>query len=156
MEQHVEIADSLDVPGLKFYMSISTNQSDVGLVGECVNKVVSKYLNDDEAAGYELCVVEVLNNVIEHGVTAGSASILVVELELFDDRIEVQIQDDGSSIPIRAFQQATAFDFDPKDTDKLPEGGMGLFIVTSFMNDVTYETDEYGQNRLRMTRHLNK
>jgi len=152
MAQHAESIETSNEPILRFSMTIGADHTAVGLLGSCVNRIVSSYLDETESSGYELCVVEALNNVIEHG-AAGSGELSIdVELEIFDNRICARIRDAGSKIPNMAFRNALAFDFDPSDTEKLPEGGMGLFLITSFMHDVTYEWDEDNRNCLYMAR----
>jgi len=152
MAQQAENIEAPNEPTLRFSMTIGADHTAVGLLGNCVNRIVSSYLDDAESSGYELCVVEALNNVIEHGTVESETLSIDVELDVFDNRICTRIRDDGSKIPNMAFRKALSFDFDPGDTEKLPEGGMGLFLITSFMHDVAYEWDEGGRNCLYMTR----
>ena len=45
------------------------------------------------------------------------------------------------------------FEFDPTDVANLPEGGMGLHLIHSVMDEVRYHS-EGGRNALTMRRRL--
>ena len=67
-----------------------------------------------------------------------------IEIEPLADRITILMTDTGSS-----------FDFtnlpDP-DLDELPEGGLGVFIIKSFMDEVSYRAGH--PNVLRISKRL--
>ncbi len=74
---------------------------------------------------------EAFNNIAIHSYAGRPAGDVVVEISWTRDEIVMQISDDGRS-------------FDPElvelpDLDALPEGGMGLFIIRSFMDEVEYQ-----------------
>lgn len=85
---------------------------------------------------------EAFNNVVLHSYAGRPAGEVVVEINWTRNEIVMQITDDGLS-------------FDPKqvelpDLDALPEGGMGLFIIRSFMDEVDYQAGP--PNVLRMVK----
>jgi serine/threonine-protein kinase RsbW len=65
----------------------------------------------------------------------------------------VRIFDWGRPIPGDALANAglSRFDFDPTDLLEIPEGGMGLSLIASVMDEVTYRSDD-GQNVLTLLR----
>lgn len=76
-------------------------------------------------------VGEAFNNIAIHSYAGRPPGEVVVEISWTRDEIVMQISDDGQS-------------FDPEqvelpDLDALPEGGMGLFIIRSFMDEVDYQ-----------------
>jgi serine/threonine-protein kinase RsbW len=83
---------------------------------------------------------EALNNVILHGYgpTIGE---LEIEIEPRQDRLTIRLRDYGKT-------------FDPRlapDPDlSLPESGMGVFIMRSFMDDISYAGG--APNTLSMTK----
>ena len=86
---------------------------------------------------------EALNNVVLHGRGAGVGD-LEIAIELCDDRLVIRLMDYGES-------------FDPTgvpapDLDSLPEAGLGVFIMRSFMDDITYVGGT--PNTLSMTKFL--
>jgi serine/threonine-protein kinase RsbW len=74
---------------------------------------------------------EAFNNIAIHGYAGRPPGDVVIEISWTRDEIVMQISDDGHT-------------FDPEqvelpDLDALPEGGMGLFIIRSFMDEVDYQ-----------------
>lgn len=70
-----------------------------------------------------------------------------------DVEIEVEVQ--SSAIVIRLLDYGRSFDLDSvplPDLDALPESGLGLYIIRSFMDDVTYTSGS--PNVLSMTKRL--
>ena len=73
---------------------------------------------------------EAFNNIAIHSYAGRPPGDVIVEITWTRDEIVMQITDSGAS-------------FDPEevelpDLDALPEGGMGLFIIRSFMDEVDY------------------
>lgn len=75
---------------------------------------------------------EAFNNVAIHGYGSGNqAGEVVLEIEATADAIVIRLKDYGTG-------------FDPSvvpapDLGQLPESGMGMFIISSFMDSVVYE-----------------
>ncbi|HEU4533898.1 MAG TPA: ATP-binding protein [Polyangiaceae bacterium] len=74
---------------------------------------------------------EALNNIFIHGYRDLPPGEVVVEIEFEPKRLVLRILDDG-----RSFDPTL---IPPPDLDGLPESGMGLFIIRSFMDVVSYE-----------------
>jgi len=74
-------------------------------------------------------VGEAFNNIAIHGYSAGPGDV-DIEIEFENEQILIRMMDTGLS-------------FDPSTVpepalEELPESGMGLFIMNSFMDEVTY------------------
>jgi serine/threonine-protein kinase RsbW len=60
-----------------------------------------------------------------------------------DGRVTIEIEPKGELLEIRIIDSGTSFDLSAVPTphlDELPESGMGLFIIRSFMDDVAYRS----------------
>lgn len=73
---------------------------------------------------------EAFNNIAIHGYRSGPPGDVDIEIEADDGGITIRLLDSGAS-------------FDPTavavpDMTALPESGMGLFIINSFMDEVDY------------------
>jgi len=73
--------------------------------------------------------------------------------------LEVDLDVDGSTLAIEIRDEGEPFNYNEvaaPDLDELPESGLGIFIMRSFMSEVLYEPREggRGKNRLRMIRDL--
>ena len=87
---------------------------------------------------------EAFNNLALH---SGHASEVRIGVEVGERELAIEMRDHGE-----------AFDYDdvpPPDLDELPESGLGIFIMRSFMSAVDYRPGQGGEeNVLRMVRHL--
>lgn len=95
--------------------------------------------------------VEAFNNAVIHGYADRAAGPIDVELAVADDKLSLTVSDEGRG-------------FSPEDVppppleggvESLPEGGMGLFIMRSFMDRVDFR-QEKGHNVLIMEKALSK
>lgn len=73
---------------------------------------------------------EAFNNIAIHGYRGGPPGDVDIEIESDKDGIVIRLMDTGGS-----FDPAS---IDNPPIDDLPESGMGLFIIKSFMDEVDY------------------
>lgn len=134
-------------------MTINSRLEEVSLVGSAVHGICANLsLSGTEASQMEACVVEVVNNAIKHSYHLQPGHEVDITISLYPDRIEFSICNTGE--PMKSWEK-TSIDFDPQDVCALPEGGMGLYIIKSIMDEVTYEYLD-GVNNFSMSKHLNK
>ena len=135
----------LRVPGSLRYRDLAVR------VVAAACKLVGKEDDDpaQRAHQFDAAVVsafgEAFNNVAMHSYQARTGD-LDVEIEVEPDRITIRLIDFGVT-------------FDPMkipepDLDSLPESGMGIYIMRSFMDDVQYQSGS--PNVLSMTKYLNE
>ena len=89
---------------------------------------------------------EVFNNIAIHGYRnrPGSGEI-DIEIEPQVDRMTIRVLDRGSSFDLTGAE--------PPDLDTLPESGLGIYIVRSFMDEVMYQPGS--PNVTVLTKYLN-
>ena len=88
---------------------------------------------------------EAFNNAAIHSYSAASKP----------GDVEIEVDTGPTYITIRLLDFGSSFDPDAvpsPDLDTLPESGLGLFIIRSFMDEVTYAPGS--PNVLSMTKHL--
>lgn len=113
---------------------VGTNDTDTGpfrLNADWDNQVVSAF-------------GEAFNNAAIHSYRDGAPG-----------DVEVEVETGPTYITIRLIDFGTSFDMDDvpaPDLDALPESGLGLFIIRSFMDEVKYQAGS--PNVLSMTKHL--
>ncbi len=112
-------------------------------------------LSSDAAGEVELCVVEMVNNSIEHGYRLDASGWVEVRLESDGSRLHIEVCDGGRAMPPETLAQAVMPPVDPDDLPSLPEGGMGLSIVKELMDDVRYESTAL-RNVLTMERRIDR
>jgi serine/threonine-protein kinase RsbW len=79
-------------------------------------------------------VGEAFNNIAIHGYKGREPGMVEIELGVSADELSVELRDYGSSYDPSAAQ--------PPDLDALPESGLGVFIMKSFMDRVEYTPGE--------------
>jgi serine/threonine-protein kinase RsbW len=89
-------------------------------------------LSADFAAGAELVLAEVLNNVAEHAY-AGTAGEIEVSLERTASGIAVRVADRGQPMPDNRLPEGLA-----PDPRNLPEGGFGWHLIRTLTRDLSY------------------
>jgi serine/threonine-protein kinase RsbW len=87
-------------------------------------------------------VGEAFNNIAIHSYEGMAPGFVEIAIEWTNDALVIQITDTGHSFDPSAIE--------PPDLDQLPECGMGLFIMSSFMDRVDYRPGP--PNVLQMTR----
>ncbi len=73
---------------------------------------------------------EAFNNVVEHSYRDRSDGLLDVEAEISETRVKLTLTDSG--LPADLTEVALP------DLATLPEGGMGLYMMHSFVDEVVY------------------
>lgn len=135
----------------RLMLRIDSQLSDTVLVAMAVRGVCAMTsLTAEDINRLELCVVEAVNNAIEHAYGGKSGSPVDVELTLTaTSSLQIAVIDRGSAMawPPASGLQTT------EDLDVWLTCGRGLSIVDRLMDDVRYETAS-GRNRLVMIRQL--
>jgi serine/threonine-protein kinase RsbW len=75
-------------------------------------------------------VGEAYNNIVLHGYAGRKTGSVKMQIENCSEWTRVVLMDSGTS-----FDPAQAV---PPDLDALPESGLGVFIIRSFVDEVTY------------------
>lgn len=108
-----------------------------------------------EVSRLEICLVEILNNIIEHAYSYQTGHTVEVIVTLTPLVMGITISDWGFSIPAKeqaALQGITEGVDMPSDYQV---NGRGLFIVKHLMDSVGYSS-EAGKNSLFMTMNIGK
>lgn len=140
-----------DVPPRAVTLRADSRLENVELLARAVRGLVAAAgLEGRECARVELAVDEALNNVIRHAYRHEPGHPVELVFTLDERCFTLEVADEGAPMPPR---RAPVLDFDPGDLEHLPEGGMGLFIIHSVMDQVEYRSAG-GRNSLVMTRRL--
>jgi len=137
----------------RFTLLVPSSTENLALIRDFVSNVgLQAGLGDDDVAKLELAVDEACTNVIEHA-HRGDLSKDVVVRATFDERtLRVEVVDTGegfdpAKLPQENLEQMVA---------KHRSGGLGLRVMKSLMDEVSYEIVPGDTNRLRMVKKLRK
>lgn len=135
---------------------IDSNLEDVSLIGIVINKLCSSIpLSDTDSYQIELCVVEAVNNSIEHAYRNEKGHEVEVVFTLYPDRLIVDVCDTGKPMDQECMEQKdpSPLEIDPNDLDNIAEQGRGLPIIKEIMDSMTYKT-ESGKNYLTLIKNI--
>jgi serine/threonine-protein kinase RsbW len=128
---------ALDAEWFRFIMPGRLEYRDAAkaFLGHVCDRLVRKKAIPEEVAHRVISAfVEAFNNAVVHGYKGRPvAGAVEVELDVTRERLRLTVIDQGVSFKPESVP-------DP-DLDSLPEGGMGLFIMRSFMDSVDYARD---------------
>jgi serine/threonine-protein kinase RsbW len=135
----------------RFTLHVPSSTQNLAIIREFVTNVgVQAGLGEDDVAKLELAVDEACTNVIEHA-HRGDISKDVVVRATFDERtLRIEVVDSGAGfdparIPEEGVERLVA---------QRRSGGLGLRVMRSLMDEVSYEIVPGNTNRLRMTKRL--
>lgn len=100
----------------------------------------------------EICLIEALNNIIRHAYKEDFTKNIEIDVKISGSDLEIRLADTG--IPRKNFSKPK-LEFDPKDIENLPEGGMGLYIIDQLMDEIFYNTNN-GINIFHMKKRFSK
>lgn len=102
-------------------------------------------LSDDTLADLKLALTEACSNSVRHAYADGEGHV-AISFELRDDRLIVEVVDDGSGFELE----------EPgEDGDDLSEGGLGIAIIRSIADEVEIGGGPDGRgSRLRFVKLL--
>lgn len=133
--------------------SIESNINLAPLLGRAIQGICnSTPLDKIEIYQIQLCIVEAINNVILHAYDNKPGNKVEAHFELGPDYIIIKTIDTGkfdNQLGLR--DDFTSFD--PDHYQDLPESGMGIFIMKSYMDKVEYGIED-GKNVVTMRKNF--
>jgi serine/threonine-protein kinase RsbW len=132
-------------------LRIDSQFEHVVLVGLSLRAICAAVpLDDADVNAVELCVVEAVNNAIEHAYGAEAGHAVEVEVTLDGEALRIAVRDRGRTMDWEAaWDRINVHALN----DELSEGGRGLFIIRSLMDGLSYASAD-GWNMLRMIKRL--
>lgn len=116
-------------------LRVRADAGSVTAAGDWIRSVAAGHpLSPDDAYRIELCVGEILTNILEHGCPHGMDTAIGLALTIDRHSAIVQLEDDGDPFDPLAHLAGAA----PRDRDA-PPGGWGLRLVERFADRWDYE-----------------
>jgi len=119
---------------------IPATLEEVSALGPALLGFIGEQLTPPARMAVELGVIEALVNVAKHAFPGGTPGVIHVSCRRKVDRLVIEIRDNGSSWEAgpELSANASVFEFDPGNIEALPEGGMGLELIRSSFDTVSY------------------
>ena len=122
---------------------------EIPTIREDLTKLQSLWsIPDSEMRQVRLIIEEIFSNVIRYAFSDSQEHMVEVQLKKTTDEISIQITDDG--IPFNPLEHQPGISTDPASS---VDGGMGLTLIKTFSNSITYERVD-GHNQLLITKKI--
>jgi serine/threonine-protein kinase RsbW len=105
----------------------------------------TRALAPEVVADLKLALTEACSNSVRHAYEEGREGIVEVRYELTEDRISVEVTDDGAGFDPEVIERAQ---------EELDEGGLGIAIIRAVTDELEIGTRGEGGSRLRFTKYL--
>jgi serine/threonine-protein kinase RsbW len=107
----------------------------------------TRALQAEVVADLKLALTEACSNSVRHAYEEGRDGVVQVSYRLGDDRIDVEVADDGAGFDPEVLERAQA---------ELDEGGLGIAIIRAVTDELDIGSNPNGAgSRLRFTKYLN-
>lgn len=108
-----------------------------GALAELRRKWQALQLSDDMARRAELVLAEALNNVVEHAQRDTPDGVIELDMRISAGGMIFRIRDDGVAMPAERLPKGRLPDMGTQ-TDALPEGGFGWFLIHAMSDGLKY------------------
>lgn len=130
---------------------LKNNVAELERLARVTNSFIEHNNLDDELAfKINLCFDELITNTIHYGIKDDLQHAIQVSMNIAQDVLTVVIKDDGAEYD--PFVQAPVPDLE-LGVDERPIGGLGVFLVKEFMDQVGYARDR-GFNFITLTKRV--
>ncbi|MGD8192625.1 anti-sigma B factor RsbW [Brevibacillus ginsengisoli] len=131
-EQHADKVIELTLPADVEFIGIARL-----LMSGVANRMGFAY---DEIEDIKLAVAEACTNSVRHAYEGGQTGTFTITSTLHEDRLVVQVSDKGKSFDASQIKMAP---LDPtKELEELTEGGLGLYLIHTLMDQVEIRSDD--------------
>jgi serine/threonine-protein kinase RsbW len=136
-----------------FTLHVPSSTENLALIREFVAIVGTQAgLTEDEVAKIELAVDEGCANVIEHAYGHDLTKEVVVRATFDEDALWIKVKDTG-----RGFDPSKVLDEDLHHlVEQRKSGGLGMRLIKTLMDEVSYEIVPGEKNELSMMKRLRK
>ena len=101
--------------------------------------------NVEDIEDLKIAVAEACTNAIQH---ASESAEVRIACDIFENKLVVTVEDYGKGF--------TGHSVAAKELGEPKVGGLGVFLIRTLMDDVSYEVDPRRGTKLTMTKHLRK
>ncbi|MGH1366181.1 MAG: ATP-binding protein [Calditrichia bacterium] len=108
----------------------------------CTKLIADQKISENFKRDLELVICEAAANAIKHGGESGGRNFAMLTFEIGDSSLKINVRDQGKGFDIGEIPEP--------DFDSVPEGGYGIYIMRTIMDDVSYNTGDDGWNTLTL------
>lgn len=114
----------------------------VGLVRLTLSGILNRAgANYDDIEDTKIAVSEAVTNAVIHAYKGDVQGDVLVGYVIFDDKVEVIVSDSGTSFDYERAKLELGPYEENENIDFIREGGLGLFLIESLMDEVNVKKD---------------
>jgi serine/threonine-protein kinase RsbW len=137
----------------KFTLQVPSSTENLALIREFVTSVGGQAgLDESGVAQLELAVDEACANVIEHAYGHDTTKEVMVRAIFDDESLRISVIDEGRGFDPNKVQQDTVEQL----VHERKSGGLGIRLIKTLMDEVSYEIVPGQKNELHMTKRIKK
>lgn len=137
----------------KFNLQVPSSTENLALIREFVTSIGRQAtLNDEEIINLELAVDEACANVIEHAYGHDNTKAVSVRAIFDDEKLLISVIDEGRGFDPGKVEQESV----EKLVHARASGGLGIRLIRTLMDEVSYEIVPGQKNELHMTKLIKK
>ncbi len=123
--------------GLRAELVIDSRVEEVARAREWLSELArTEGFSDKDVRGLGLVVSEACVNIVEHAYRGQAGNPIELRLAINDTRLVLQILDEGKRFDLQSYSSP--------DLSEPQEGGYGVFLMRSIMDEVDYDTSGEG------------
>ncbi|MDQ0155646.1 anti-sigma B factor RsbW [Robertmurraya andreesenii] len=97
----------------------------------------------DDIEDLKIAISEACTNAVQHAYKSTNIGEVVIGFALFKDRLEVMVADHGESFNFQELKsQLGPYDQEGVSVEIMREGGLGLYLIESLMDEVRIQHKE--------------
>ena len=127
----------------KTYVKLNADTANIGPLAELVEEFGKKFLSDEDAYNMAVSVDEAVTNIILHAYKDNNQGEIFVQVFDNEDEVGIQIEDYSEKFIPPVMVEKKKFTF-----DKLEEGGLGLYLMQEFMDELRFLYDEHEKKNI--------
>ncbi len=137
----------------RFNLQVPSSTENLALIREFVTSIGRQAtLSDEELTQLELAVDEACANVIEHAYGHDITKDVSVRATFDDEKLMISVIDEGRGFDPGNVQQDSVEQL----VHARKSGGLGIRLIRTLMDEVSYEIVPGQKNELHMTKHIKK
>jgi len=135
----------------KFNLKVKSELKNLPKIQNFIHKVAQKLrLNEQTKLDLQLVIEEAYTNIVQHAYE-GKKGKVKLNVEYQGGNLILVFTDYGKLFDPEAVPLP---DLTPDDIDKIPEGGLGLYLMRQMMDEVKFTFDAKKGNKLTMVKNV--
>jgi anti-sigma regulatory factor (Ser/Thr protein kinase) len=118
-------------------LTLNAQTENIALLTESVESFAKRFLSEDKAFNVAVAVDEAVTNIVLHAYENDPSGEIFIHLFKDTDEFVVRIEDFSKRFIPPLMVEKKKFTF-----DKLEEGGLGLYLIQEFMDELRFLYDE--------------